>query len=177
VAGLLAGLSQVVPGPDRGTGPAVVAPAADSGTLGDPVPTGLPAGPGEYVLYGKPIDDAALPDTTFGLMLARRYPDGRMDDLVIANESVGPDTAPGFHAVQGPTADGMPTFGYYSGPAARITAKAGGRTVTAEQSVWSADRRVVVFWFRPTGNPLTGLAAYDDAGRKLPTGNAGVGAG
>jgi hypothetical protein len=172
---LTAGLAQVVPGP--GVPPAAVAPAYPAGAIGDPVPTGLTAGTGEYVLYGKAVDDAALPDTTFGFMLARRLPDGRIEDLVMTNETEGPDTAPGFHAVQGPTGPGMPTFGYYAGPAARITATAGGRTVTAEQAVWNADSRVVVFWFPPAGPSLTGLAAFDAAGRALPAGHNGIGVG
>jgi hypothetical protein len=175
-AGLMAGLAQVV-GPGPGARPAAVAPAYPAGLIGEPVATGLPAGAGEYVLYGKAVDEAALPDTTFGFMLARRHPDGRIEDLVMANEAEGPDTAPGFHAVQGPTGPGMPTFGYYAGPAARITATAGGRTVTAEQAAWSADTRVVVFWFPPAAPSPTGLAAYDSAGRTLPAGHNGVGVG
>ena len=45
-------------------------------------------------------------------------------DAVMANETEGSDKAPGFHAVQGSMEidQGVtPTFGYYAGPAAKIT--------------------------------------------------------
>jgi hypothetical protein len=145
--------------------------------LGEVVDTGLRAGDARYVLYAVPVDLKELPRTTFGVMLGRRLPDGTLTADVTSNEVEGPDRAPGFHAVQGPTAEGMPTFGYYAGPAARITARAGGRTVTAQRAVWSDDPRVVLFWFPPADRPLTGLTAYDRAGRELPAGNNGVGVG
>ncbi|MCA2215933.1 hypothetical protein [Jidongwangia harbinensis] len=186
VAALLVGGGQMVGGgavPDRpGDAPAaarpeVSTPGRPADMLGDPVPTGLPAGTGEYVLYGRTIDDDALPDTTFGMMLAVRGPAGDLTDRVIANEVVGPDTAPGFHAVQGANGPGEPTFGYYVGPATRITAKYSGRTVTAKQARWSADARVIFFWFAPTDGQLKMLTAYDADGKKLPAGHNVVGVG
>jgi hypothetical protein len=141
--------------------------------LGKPVDLGLR----DYVLYAVPVDLAELPKTTFGVMLGRRLPDGTLTADVVSNETVGADRAPGFHAVQAGTDDAMPTFGYYVGPATKITAKAGGRTVTAKRAAWSEDPRVVFFWFAPADQQLTGLTAYDKSGRKLATGNSGVGVG
>ena len=141
--------------------------------LGKPVDTGLR----DYVLYAVPVDLEQVPKTTFGVMLGRRLPDGTLTAEVTSNETEGSDRAPGFHAVQAGTDAAMPTFGYYVGPATKITAKAGGRTVTAQRAAWSEDPRVVFFWFAPADQQLTGLAAYDRSGRKLTTGNSGVGVG
>jgi hypothetical protein len=165
----------------RPSAPPVAAPDAGEpvapAPIGEIVDTGLPAADGRYVLYAVPVDLAELAETTFGVMLGRRLPDGTLTADVTSNEVEGPDRAPGFHAVQGPVEKAMPTFGYYAGPAARITATAGKRTVTAQRAVWSEDPRVVLFWFRPAEQPLTGLTAYDRAGRRLPTGHNGVGVG
>ncbi|MCA2215931.1 hypothetical protein [Jidongwangia harbinensis] len=145
--------------------------------LGTPVDTGLPAAEGRYVLYAVAVDSADLPKTTFGVMLGSRRADGTLTAEVMANEVVGPDDAPGFHAVQGANGPGQPTFGYYAGPVTRITAKHGGKTVTAKLARWSEDPRVSFFWFAPTGKQLTGLTAYDAKGTKLPAGHNGVGVG
>ena len=92
----------------------------------------------------------------------------------------GSDRAPGFHAVSGAMnveGDDIPAFGYYAGPATKITA--GG--VRARQAVWSEDPGVVVFWFHPADVPenftASNPAAFDRAGRKLPTGHSEVGVG
>jgi hypothetical protein len=103
---------------------------------------------------------------------------------VLVNETKGPDRAPGFHSGEGPmTVEGeqAPAFGYYVGPARRITVKANGKTVTAKQATWSDDPSVVVFWFDTArvkhGAALTGATAYDKAGKKLARGSAGFGVG
>jgi hypothetical protein len=92
-------------------------------------------------------------------------------DAVMANETAGSDKAVGFHAVQGSMEidQGVtPTFGYYVGPAAKITAKVGGKTVTASQATLSGS--IQVFWLDAANVKI--LAAYDAKGKKLPTGNA-----
>jgi hypothetical protein len=148
--------------------------------LGDLIRTGIATNGGEVVLYGVPVDDKALPDTTFGLMAGVTGRGGDPTNRVMSNEYDGSDKAPGFHAVQGAMnveGDDTPTFGYYSGPATRITS---GR-ITAKQAAWSEDSSIVVFWFAPNDVPkgfkADDLKAFDAAGRQLPAGNDTVGVG
>ncbi|RZU49168.1 hypothetical protein EV385_0904 [Krasilnikovia cinnamomea] len=148
--------------------------------IGAVIDSGIAAREGSWVFYGVPVAEPALPKVRFGVMAGRRLPGGTLTADVMTNEVTGSDRAPGFHAVQagmGIEAGQSPTFGYYAGPAARITGRANGRTVTAHQARWSEDRSVVVFWFDPAVKGIGKLAAYDQGGRKLPTGNAGVGVG
>ncbi|GLY36619.1 hypothetical protein Amsp01_026430 [Amycolatopsis sp. NBRC 101858] len=136
--------------------------------LGEVISSGL----GDLVFYGVKLREPRLPQTTFGIMAGTRAG----EDLVIANETSGSDKAPGFHAVTGGlNANGhdVPTFGYYVGPAAKITSSAG----VAHQARWSADPNVVVFWFNLGTPDPARLKAYDAAGNKLPGGNTGVGHG
>jgi len=152
------------------------APAASATTTPGIITTGIKVGAGEWVLYPKPIQEAAIPKITFGLMLGYAVEGEEPVDAVMSNETEGSDRAPGFHAVQGGMAieQGVtPTFGYYVGPAAKITGKVSGKKVTASQA--ALDDSIQVFWFDATG--LSGLAAYDADGKKLPTGNAGIGVG
>ncbi|MDT5040326.1 MAG: hypothetical protein QOE51_1311 [Actinoplanes sp.] len=142
--------------------------------LGDIVKTGF----GDWVLFATPVKSAVLPKTHFGVMAGRRSNSTLTGD-VITNETNGSDKASGFHAVQGTMeVDGVqtPTFGYYAGPATRITGKAHGKTVTAGHAVWSEDASVIFFWFTP-GTTVNSLAAYDRTGKKLPTGHSGGGLG
>ena len=79
---------------------------------------------GELVFYGVRIRLRELPGTTFGIMAGLRDTAGRLTPEVEANETAGPDTATGFHAVQaassvGSPAAAIPEFGYYAGPATR----------------------------------------------------------
>lgn len=86
---------------------------------------------------------------------------------------------PGFHAVQaGRLLHGRttPTFGYYVGDAARITARdvTTGQTVEAKRQPWTgfaASDKAQIFWFDFTqGRPpatLTDITAYDDDGAAL----------
>ncbi|MDT4995735.1 MAG: hypothetical protein QOH97_5627 [Actinoplanes sp.] len=148
------------------------AKATKAAVLGDIVKTGF----GDWVLFATPVKSAVLPKTHFGVMAGRRS-NARLTGDVITNETKGSDKATGFHAVQGTMeVDGVqaPTFGYYAGPATRITGKAHGKTVTAGQAVWSEDASVIFFWFTP-GTTVNSLAAYDKTGKKLPTGHSGVG--
>jgi hypothetical protein len=139
--------------------------------LGDVIPSGL----GDLVFYGVKVHEPRLPHTTFGIMAGTRDAGG-LKDLVVANETNGSDKAPGFHAVTGGlNVDGqdVPSFGYYAGPAAKITARSG----VAHQARWSADPNIVVFWFDPGTAEPEGLKAFDTAGNELPTGDTGVGHG
>ncbi len=165
------------------------APARPNPTPEQPAPAPLggliPAGFGDWVFYAEAIDS---PTVKFGIMAARRTPAG-LQPQVMANEgSEGgrSGTAPGFHAVSAGMIVGeddvaTPAFGYYAGPAKKITAKHDGRTVTARQATWSEDRSIVVFWFDPAkvgdGFSPKGLAAFDADGKKLPSGNAEPGVG
>jgi hypothetical protein len=166
--------------------PAKSAPASSApdpsaaNPLGDVISTGITAKTGEWVFYAQAIKEKVLPKTHFGIMAGRRLPSGDLTADVMANESQGSDRAPGFHAVQGSMeldAGKSPTFGYYVGPASKITAQAGGHTVTAKHAVWSEDPSVVVFWFAPSVSGIGKLAAFDKAGKKLTTGNSGIGVG
>ncbi|MEV6640995.1 hypothetical protein [Amycolatopsis sp. NPDC051371] len=145
--------------------------APEHKVLGEVIPSGL----GDLVFYGVEVQEPRLPQTTFGIMAGARDASG-LKDLIIANETSGSDKAPGFHAVTGGlNADGhdVPGFGYYVGPAAKITSSAG----VAHQARWSADPNVVVFWFDLGTPDPARLKAYDAAGNKLPTGDTGVGHG
>jgi hypothetical protein len=155
--------------------PAPVA-APEHEVLGDVIGTGIRDSSGELVFYGVKLQEPRLPDTTFGIMGGIRDAAGGLKDLVVANEYAGSDKAPGFHAVTGgANLDGhdVPSFGYYAGPAAKITSTGG---VVAHQAKWSADPNVVVFWFDSAADPGR-LRAYNAAGDKLPTGRTGVGHG
>jgi hypothetical protein len=163
--------------------PAPAQPPA-SAPLGAVVPTGIRLPGGEVVLYAVAINEPSLPRIHFGVMAGQRDAAGRLTDRVESNEVTGSDRSPGFHAVQAPTeVEGarMPEFGYYAGPAARITARAGGHQIRARQARWSQDPTVVLFWFDPADVPAgqepTGLAAFDSAGHRLPAGNNSPGHG
>ncbi len=107
-----------------------------------------------------------------------------------------PEDSPGFHGVVMPDVvegnNALPMFGYYVGPAARITAVSDGRAVTARtarQTVpWRQGSDVVLWWFPldqvsgPKGGAsgkaddetyprVTDWAARDEQGRPLPTGH------
>jgi hypothetical protein len=127
------------------------------------------------VFYGVKVDVKQLPETTFGIVAGFRSADGKVTSEYATNEFEGSDEAPGFHAVSGGM-NGIPSFGYYAGPVAKITAKIDGKAVTAHQAAWSVDPNIVVFWFDSAADP-TDLEAFDASGKKLPAGNTGVGHG
>ncbi|MEV4709262.1 hypothetical protein [Actinoplanes sp. NPDC049316] len=154
------------------------APPPAPRTLGDVIDTGIAAKQGSWVLCFVPVKD--MPGTSFGLMAGRRQASGAVTADVMTNETTGSDRAPGFHAVEGTmevSGEPTPTFGYYVGPAAKITARAGGRTVTATPAAWSEDESVKAFWFSAATGPVSDLTALDAAGKKLPVGNAEIGVG
>jgi len=175
--------------PARGGKPGAAGSAGPSGPPpreGRVIPAGFKDAAGELVFYGVRIDLRQLPGTTFGIMAGLRDASGALTPEVETNETTGPDTATGFHAVQSPSAAGsppvaIPEFGYYAGPAASITAWQGGRLLHADLARWSVNRRIVIFWFARQagsgGTALTGLAAYDAAGHQLPAGHPAAGQG
>ena len=175
--------------PARGGKPGTAGSAGPSGPPpreGRVIPAGFKDPAGELVFYGVRIDLRQLPGTTFGIMAGLRDASGALTPEVETNETTGPDTAPGFHAVQAPSSVGspavtIPEFGYYAGPAASITALDHGRVIHARLARWSVNPRIVVFWFippaAPAGATLTGLAAHDAAGHQLPAGSAAPGHG
>jgi hypothetical protein len=161
------------PAPTPAPTPSADGPSTPAQALGTVIDTGLKAKTGDWVFYLVAIKEPQLPKTHFGLMLGRRLPDGTLTADVVTNETSGSDLAKGFHAGQGSMAvDGgtTPTFGYYVGPAAKITAKAHGKTVTAGQAISSKYPGVRVYWFAPGVSGITGVTAYDTAGRKISSG-------
>lgn len=147
--------------------------------LGNVVDTGVKAKDGTWVLYAVPVKEKVLKGTHFGLMLGRKLADGTVTADVVTNETSGSDKAKGFHAGQGSMnvnyRDTL-TFGYYVGPAAKITAKINGKTVTAEQGTWSQDKSVVFYWFGPKTS-VRGLKAFGSNGKALSSGNTSIGVG
>jgi hypothetical protein len=169
------GVSVAAPGPSRGD--------TSGEDVTDVVRTGVQVGERELVLYLAPVDDPALPEVDFGVVAGVRAPDGGVTSRVLSNETEGPWRAPGFHAVSGAmniAGDDIPAFGYYVGPAAKITAGKGEK-VTARQARWIGDPSIVLFWFDPADVPdgfrVSSLTAYDKDGDKLKTGNNAVGVG
>jgi hypothetical protein len=172
-----------VPHPVPALAPAQSADRGPNAPYGAVIQTGIRDSAGELVFYAVKIHMAQLPHTTFGVMAGYQRP-GTLTADVESNEVTGPDTAPGFHAVESPvSANGhpVPEFGYYAGPAAKITGVIGGRRVQASHARWSVNPAIVIFWFSPRGNPaahtVTGLAAYNTHGKPLPTGHNTPGAG
>jgi hypothetical protein len=158
-----------------GTGPNHPTP------VGSVISTGIRDSAGDIMLYAVRIDDSRLPDIHFGLMAGHRGSTGQLSADVETNETSGSDRSPGFHAGYGASPinhHDFPEFGYYAGPAAKITATLGGKRVQAHQGTWSADPQIVVFWFSltdvPVGAQPADLSAFDTNGHQLPTGNTNV---
>ena len=143
--------------------------------LGDIVLTGIRSETGdELVLYAVAIDEPMLKDIHFGLVAGYRDARGSLQSLLATNETVTSDRSFGFHATDGGEIlrDRLiPVFGYFSGPAAKITTTVHGATMVAKQQQWTEDPTVVFFWFDPSDVPssqsLTPLVAYDAKGNRL----------
>jgi hypothetical protein len=157
--------------------PANPAPPKPYGAV---ISTGIQTKSGELVFYAVHIHVKQLPKTTFGIMGGFRNSAGHLSAAVEANEFSGPDVAEGFHAIEAPIS-GVPEFGYYAGPAAKITGSVGGRTIQASLAHWSVNPKVVIFWFSPKDDPkgldVTSPAAFDAQGKQLPPGHDGIGHG
>jgi hypothetical protein len=159
-------------------------PPAPPRPFGKVISTGIRNSAGELVFYAVHVHVSQLPDTTFGIMGGYRKTSGNLTADVTTNEFSGPDTAPGFHAVEAPMTagkDAIPEFGYYAGPAVKITGILDGHRILADHAQWSVNPKIVIFWFSLRADHLdyaiTGLAAYDAHGKPLPTGHSGVGVG
>ncbi|MEV4480722.1 hypothetical protein [Micromonospora coxensis] len=182
------------PEPDHRTGPAVTAPAtphpvtpsptptpspgeAQPEPIGDVVDSGIRYGDEQRVFYMVPVDLPELARVTIGVAAGRRAADGELTADFLANDVEGSDRRPGFHQIgydeSGParTRPSLPTFGYFVGPADRITGTVDGRQFTARLARWSEDPQVVIFWFDPQvlapGVRLDGIVARDAQGRRL----------
>ncbi|WP_410562444.1 hypothetical protein [Amycolatopsis sp. cmx-4-61] len=150
------------------------APAVDQDQpVGDVVGTGIRTAAGELVFYARAVDAPELPGVRFGLVAGLRSATS-LQSLLMANEFRGSDRSFGFHATDGGEVirdQLIPVFGYFAGPAARITTTVHGVTVEARLAKWTADPNVVFFWFDPAAVPdsavLTPLIAYDADGRRL----------
>jgi len=152
--------------------------AAGGHVYGAVIPSGIKDPQGDVVFYGIRLHGIGAP---FGIMEGLQKPSGRLVGEVETNEFQGSDFAPGFHGVEGAVELGrarvaMPEFGYYAGPAAKITGVVNGTTVQAGQARWSVNPRIVIFWF-PAGANASGLTAYNAAGQQLAGGDSSPHAG
>jgi hypothetical protein len=173
------------PQPTDGADPTPGAdPARSDHPLGDIIRTGMTSAGGEWVLYGVAVQEPQLPKTHFGFMLGQQRAGRAPVNKVMINETGVSDRSPGFHEGEAAMDTGdepTPAFGYFSGPAARITGSVNGRVKTAHQARWSEDSLIVVFWFDltdvPAGAVVKKLTAYDSSGRQLATTANGFGVG
>jgi hypothetical protein len=151
-----------------------------AGAYGSAIFARIRKNPGELVFFAVRVHNRQLPGDTFGLVGAYQNRAGHLSSAVETNETTGSDVSAGFHAIEAPI-NGLPEFGYYAGPAAKITGTVGGRTIRAATARWSVNKKIVIFWFRPTddsgGLEVTNLAAFTAHGTKLPAGHSGVGQG
>ncbi|UMP02616.1 hypothetical protein [Amycolatopsis sp. EV170708-02-1] len=163
----------VAPAPAPASPSIIEAPSVSP--LGDVIPLGLKGEGGrELVIYASEIDEPSMPDVRFGLQVAYRNSAGEYEALMAANEFKGSDRSFGFHAVDGGDlirGTFVPVFGYFSGPAVRVTSTVRGKPVEAKVIPWSEDPSVVIFWFdgAQVESPyvLTPLVAYDAKGQRL----------
>lgn len=170
-----------------GAGPSGVVPSVINssapGILGTVVETGRWVDGRQWIIYAETVDPDDL-NGTLTLVLGRTKT-GYINDFsrdVVAGDTGAARMSPGFHAVTAGTVLGgrtTPTFGYYTGAAARITARdATGRTVQAHLTAWSGfgpAEKAQIFWFdfAQGKDPasLTALTAYDKSGKELPAGS------
>ncbi|MGW4482817.1 hypothetical protein ACWEOE_03160 [Amycolatopsis sp. NPDC004368] len=158
--------------------PPTYAPASDgklppAEPYGDVIHSGIETGGGELVFYVTKLDDVVLPGIHFSVLAAVQTKSG-VRELYSSNEIRGSDTSFGFHATAGGMAAGdsyVPVFGYFAGPAVKITSTVRGKPVVANTARWSVNPDVVVFWFNPKEVPssgvLTPLVAYGKDGTRL----------
>ncbi|WP_433538555.1 hypothetical protein ACQPZK_13110 [Micromonospora sp. CA-249363] len=142
--------------------------------LGQVIDSGTGHGTDRRVYFFVAVTVPAAPEVTIGLAAGRRAADGTVSTDILVNDVEGADRSPGFHQIgydESESVFPVPTFGYFVGPAARITGTVDGRQVDATLARWSLDKQVVIFWFDPTtlppGKRLDGIVARDGAGRRL----------
>lgn len=196
VLALLVGGAQLMPDarapqPVAGPGPALSVPAEVQASAHSPEPpmlgtalgavvdTGLQSKGQDRILWLERLSEPVRPGVTIGMVAGRRGPGGELIKDIVTNETEGSDRSPGFHGLEMAMELGggmqVPAFGYYAGPAAKITVVADGRTVRAQQAAWSEDPSIVLFWFplkqvKPT-SAVGKASAYDGNGGKLPAGH------
>jgi len=147
------------------------------GPFGTVIDTGLVNADHEkWALFGvRPR--GAKSTAAYGLCIGSQDAKGDLEEFLPIDEIA--DSPVGFHTIQAAMAlDGnieQPAFGYYVGPAKRITVTAGGKVIDAHLAPWSLHPDITVFWFSPAdvkpGAQITTPAAYDATGAPLPKGN------
>jgi len=146
-----------------------------AGTWGEPVETGMTQPGGQVVLMLSFLRSTGM--QSVGCFEATdRTLSGCRRDVDFTERTF----ATGFHAIHAaarvPGRGVLPVFGYFIGPVHRITARADGRAVAAQLTVWSEDNDVTLFWFPLDAvspeTVLTDWAAFDADGKSLPTGRA-----
>jgi hypothetical protein len=170
------------PDPSRAVPSAINSSAP--GILGKVVETGRWVDGRQWIIYVETVDPDDL-NGTMTLVLGRTKT-GYINDFttdIISSDASDTRMAPGFHAVRPATVNGgrtTPTFGYYAGDAARISARntATGQLVDAHRTAWTgfgAHEKAQIFWFDFAQGQepatLTDLTAYDKSGNKLPAGD------
>ncbi|MCO8270316.1 hypothetical protein M1L60_06870 [Actinoplanes sp. TRM 88003] len=165
------------------------------GSWGQPVATGLRSKDREIVVTAFRNNNPAYPDIKFGVRACAADVAGELAPCHNQFDDVAPDRSPGFHAIGLPSNldyYDLPMYGYYVGPAAKITVESRGRLVTAKTAVWSEDENIVLFWFTfddvyqkvDKNSPLykegkvtpgqlpdvSDWTAYDADGKELPVG-------
>ncbi|MCY1139276.1 hypothetical protein OWR29_14850 [Actinoplanes sp. Pm04-4] len=181
--------------PERVGGAWPAAAVKPDGSWGQPVATGLRSKDRDVVVTAFHNVNPAYPDITFGVRACAADLDGDLAPCHNQFDDVAPDRSPGFHAIGLPSNldyYDLPMYGYYVGPATKITVESRGKLVTAQTAVWSEDPDVVLFWFtfddvylKPDKNSpaykegkvtpgelpdVENWTAYDADGRKLPVG-------
>jgi hypothetical protein len=153
------------------------------GILGTVVETDRWVNDRQWIIYAETTDPDRL-NETMTLVLGRTKT-GYINDYsadVIGSDAGDARMSPGFHAVRtSRVVDGWttPTFGYYTGDAARISARntVTGKTVDAHLTAWTGfgpHDKAQIFWFdfdqfHPPVT-LTDFTAYDSNGDKLHAG-------
>jgi hypothetical protein len=162
------------PAPPTSSAPASTSAPPERPPIGDVVGTGILTKAGEIVFFARAVDEPQLlPDIHFGLVAGFRSGTS-LQAALATNEVRGSDRSFGFHATDGGEIlrdQLIPVFGYFAGPAARITTTVHGKTIEATLAKWTEDPNVVFFWFDPVAVPdsasLTPLIAYDANGKRL----------
>jgi hypothetical protein len=162
------------------------------GSWGAAVQTGIQQKAGQLVFTAIHYDSTAAPGVTFALRACWAQPDGTLKQCYDVSRYKPPARPSGFAVVSLPTrfvGEGdLPMFGYYDGPATKITVKSDGKQVVAQTAAWSEDPNVVFWWVGLDQVPIvqdsdangkyngkhhvfTDWSAYDAQGRRLPTGS------
>lgn len=137
--------------------------------VGEVVGTKIVDPEGEVVLFFERA--SAGPDASpYQLVLGHRDGDGITSELATGSRA----SSPGFHALTaGRPGRDLPLYGYYSGPATRVTAEVGGLMYGADTQRVEA-LAVTVFWFPRRDTTVLGgistlpMNAYSAVGHALP---------